>query len=175
MSKFWGPRYYFETKSFEPESLLSNFGNSNFLIIASGSKDLVDSEQIGLPTFLIIASGSKDLVDLEQIFISKGRFSKGRFSKGRFSKGRSRSYSYIYMHFAESCIWISEIYSKWTKSFEHVFILSKFWGPRYYFRTKSFEHVFIPSNFGHPEFAQNRVYLEGFGRFRCPQLTQYSP
>ena len=31
--------------------------------------------------------------------------------------------------------------------------------------TKSFEHVFIPSNFGHPEFAQNRVWFEGFGRF----------
>ena len=154
---------------------MSNFGNSNFLIIASGSKDLVDSEQIGLPTFLIIASGSKDLVDLEQIFISKGRFSKGRFSKGRFSKGRfskgrfskgrSRSYSYIYMHSADVNFENPEFCSKLSKSFEHVFILSKFWGPRYYFRTKSFEHVFISSNFGNSKVAQNRVWLEGIGRF----------
>ena len=34
---------------------------------------------------------------------------------------------------------ISQNYSKYTKSFEHVFIMSKIRGPRYYFEAISFE------------------------------------
>ena len=116
------------------------------------------------------------------------RLSKGRSPKGDLpleislwraswaswgswgSWGSCGSYCYYTLGPRRSGIRTSGIYSKYSKSFEHVFILSKFEGPRYYFRTKSFETISLLREKANSNFAQKWDSLEGIGPFCeiCP-------
>ena len=54
-------------------------------------------------------------------------------------EGRSRSYSFYTVCIDSLPVKISKFTLKYTKSFEHVFIMSKIRGPRYEFEAISFE------------------------------------